>query len=220
MTSTDPRHGTIAGYNRIPCREQCCKDAMARYRRGRDWDHLSGRPRIIDATGTRRRLEALMWLGWSRAVVGRRAGVSATNMTRLRNATTVTTATAARIADVYDELSMSLPTGSAQAIANVQNLARRRGYLPPLAWDDDTIDDPDFSPRNRSPKNYYIHEQVDPVVVERVLAGDTYLHTTVAEKNEIMRRWKASGRSERSLCEATGWKDGRYGKASEVADAC
>jgi hypothetical protein len=29
----EPQHGTISGYQNIPCREQCCRDAQAAYRR-------------------------------------------------------------------------------------------------------------------------------------------------------------------------------------------
>lgn len=211
MSPDDQRHGTVAGYNRIPCRESCCRDAMARYRRGREWDVMSGRPRVINATGTRRRLEALMWLGWSRATIGSRAGIGATNMTRLRNAPTVTSATAARIARVFDELSMTLPPNT-QAAANVRNLARRRGYLPPLAWDD--IDDP--AERPACTTGHRRKDDIDDVVVERVLAGER-LSTSLAEKHEITRRWTARGRSLNELERVTGWKSDRYTDREEAS---
>lgn len=203
---SDQRHGTVAGYNRIPCRDQCCRDAMARYKRGWTWDAMNGRNRIVDATGTRRRVEALMALGWSSNIIGQRAGVGPTNMTRLRNAPTITTAMATRIAQVYNDLSMTLPPVT-QAVANVRNLARRRGYLPPLAWDDDAIDDPDASPRGTHTR--HDKHDIDPIAVERVLAGDR-LPTTIAEKREITRRWVAQGRSLNELERRTGWKADRY----------
>ena len=140
MSDVDPRHGTVAGYNRIPCREDCCKDAMARYKKRHEWDRVNGRPRIVSTLGTRRRIESLAWLGWSRAAIAERVGIQATNMTRLLYGDTLTAALAARFAKLYDELSMEFPTGNPQAIANTRNRARQRGAVPPLAWDD--IDDP------------------------------------------------------------------------------
>lgn len=218
----DERHGTVAGYNRIPCREKCCKDAMAKYKSMRELDLMAGKPRIIDATGTQRRIRALSCLGWSNAEVARRAGMHPEHLPRLvKGAVTINRRTAERIAKVYEELSMELPAGRTkqekQAISYARNTAKRRGYLPPLAWDEDKIDDPNFTPKRTQTREMLIRKDIDPVVVERILAGDTYLHTTVAEKHESMRRWKAMGRSERSLCELTGWKEARYGRDEDVA---
>jgi len=140
----DHRHGTVAGYNRIPCREDCCKLAMARYKKRWAWDQLQGRSRTVSTLGTRRRIESLAWLGWSRTAIAERAGMQATNLARLIYGDTMTAALAARFAALYDELSMTFPTGGAQAIANTRNQARARGAVSPLAWDD--IDDPDEQP--------------------------------------------------------------------------
>jgi hypothetical protein len=142
---SDPRHGTVAGYNRIPCREDCCKLAMARYKKRWAWDQMQGRARIVSTLGTRRRIRALNALGWSSATIARRAGMPDTNMTRLlHRSDTMTAALAARFESIYEELAMTLPTGSAQAIAATRNRARRNGWPPPLAWDN--IDDPDEQP--------------------------------------------------------------------------
>lgn len=181
---------------------------MANYKKRWTWDALNGRPRIVSATGTRRRIEALMWLGWSGHVIGQRLGMTGNNVTRIRQSETLTSTMAGRVARLFDELCMTLPTGNVQAITNVRNIARRRGYLPPLAWDD--IDhDPEPA---RAERDGLKHEQVDHIVVERLLAGER-IHATRAEKDEAMRRWKAMGRSERSLCEIHGWKDARYGRS-------
>lgn len=218
----DPRHGTVAGYNRIPCRERCCKDAMAKYKSLRELDLMAGRPRIVPAIGARRRVQALACLGWSNAEVARRAGMHPEHLPNLvNNAETITRRTAERIAKVYDELSMRFPPARTkqekQAITYARNIARLKGWFPPLAWDEDNIDDPNYRPA-RDRRGEFPPDTIDPVVVERLLAGER-VRSTRAEKDEALRRWKAMGRSERSLCEVHGWKEGRYGR-SEVADAC
>lgn len=206
MIQDDPRHGTVAGYNRIPCRDECCRRAMANYKKRWTWDAMNGRARIVSAVGTRRRIEALMALGWSGHIIGQRLGMSGNNVTRLRQADTLTSSMASRVANLYDELSMSLPTGRTQAIANVRNLARRRGYLPPLAWDD--VDN-DAAPARTHPSEH-AWDRVDEVVVRRLLDGQHVESCTRAEKEEALRRWSALGNSKRSLEVMHGWHQGRY----------
>jgi hypothetical protein len=92
----------------------------------------------VDQMGTRRRVEALAWLGWPRAEIARRAGIrEATLQTVLVNGRRPSSTLARRVADVYEQLAMT--PGPSTAVAAH---ARRAGYLPPLAWDEDTIDDP------------------------------------------------------------------------------
>lgn len=95
--------------------------------------------------------------------------------------------------------------------------ALNRGARLPLAWDDPgTLAWPGGRPPRmvghlRTPSSV-----VDPIVVERLLAGER-LPATKAERDAAMRRWKASGRSERSLCVLQGWKDSRYGRDEDAA---
>lgn len=91
--------------------------------------------------------------------------------------------------------------------------ARNAGHKPPMSWDDPgTLAWPlNMTKMEKVPK-VPISKDIDPIVVERVLAGDMPEYTTKAEKLEITRRWLADGRSLRSLEIATGWRSGRYGK--------
>lgn len=217
MTNEDPRHGTVAGYNRIPCREKCCRDAMAKYKSMRALDLMAGRERIVSAIGTRRRIQALACLGWSNAEVARRAGMHPEHLPRLvHEVDTITRRTAERIAKVYDALCMQLPVAETrhqkQAITNAKNRAARHGWLPPLAWDDDRIDDPTYRPRmyyRPAPRTDY-----DPVVVDRFLGGEYALPTTIPERAEIVRRWPDSLNR---LEQITGWNTNRYKRRSDVA---
>ena len=95
----------------------------------------------IDSTGTVRRLQALVAVGYPAASLGERIGVSATNTAHTMRATQVTVRRARQVAFLYEQLS-HLPGESKRA----RMRARRQGWAPPLAWDEDTIDDPAASP--------------------------------------------------------------------------
>lgn len=105
---------------------------------------LTPRPshRGTNNTGTRRRVQALSWMGWPTAEVARRAGIRERSLaTLIRPSRRVSQTLALRVAHVYDELS-AVPGPSRGARAK----ARQFGHAPPAAWDDDTIDDPKARP--------------------------------------------------------------------------
>lgn len=95
--------------------------------------------RSVDATGTRRRVEALGWMGWPRTEVAARAGVQE-RWLRASVHGRVSFSLSRRVEAVYAELHM-VPGPSAIAAGK----ARARGFLPPLAWGD-RIDDPKARP--------------------------------------------------------------------------
>jgi transcriptional regulator with XRE-family HTH domain len=110
---------------------------------------------VVRNVGTARRIQALVARGWSISKIGARLGITPTNMTPVANGTRdVTTGTAKAVADLYDELWNTLPPrdGHRDKIAYSRALshARRLGWAPPLAWDDDTIDDPAAQPFTQS----------------------------------------------------------------------
>ena len=100
----------------------------------------------VDSTGTRRRLQALACLGWSDSLLGRRLGVDAGNYSSMMRRPQVTAARARDVVRLYDELWRSGPPETdhrnRQSASRARNRARANGWAPPLAWDDDTIDDP------------------------------------------------------------------------------
>lgn len=97
----------------------------------------------IDATGTRRRLQALAVNGWPHRLLAAQLGADAKGTLTVQNGTTRTVrrATAHAVAALYDEL-WDQPGPSRRS----RTCALRNGWLPPLAWDDDTIDDPQATP--------------------------------------------------------------------------
>lgn len=117
---------------------------------------------LLPAAGTHRRLQALMALGWPLSVIAKRLGVHHDRIRQYLIQRSVYATTAARVAALYDELSMT-PGPSVRA----RREAARRGYVPPLAWDDETIDDPAAWASLGEP----VDTLPDPVAVELLVAG-------------------------------------------------
>jgi hypothetical protein len=94
-----------------------------------------------DATGSRRRLQALAYLCWSQWALATRLGTSPMFVRRIQagGQGVITTARAAAVAALYDELWDQYPC-SRQA-EWVRTRARQAGWVPPLAWDDDAPGD-------------------------------------------------------------------------------
>ncbi|GAB2457703.1 hypothetical protein [Xylanimonas ulmi] len=103
----------------------------------------------VPAIGAMRRVQALAAQGWSIPTVCAHAGVDRQAVDRiLRDPDKAVHAeTARRIRGAYDALWDQAPPESNQreriAASRARNRARREGWAPPLAWDDDTIDLPD-----------------------------------------------------------------------------
>lgn len=199
MSPDDPRHGTTAGHC-AGCREDCCREARNYDERMRRKHRaVYGISRSVPAVGTQRRIRALMVLGWTSRDIAERCGWTTPQaVTELLTARRfLQRSTAALVAATYEQLSMR-PGPSAQNRLR----AERKGWPPPLAWDN--IDDPDELPNLGGADG-----QIDAVVVARLLAHES-VPSTRAEKVEAMRQWVASGRSQRSLCRIHGWQESRY----------
>jgi hypothetical protein len=102
----------------------------------------------VDATGYRRRMQALVALGFPQAFLAERLGISLRSNFHI-GAELVTAASLRRARAVYDELwdadPLALGVGK-QPASRARNQAARRGWPPPQAWDDETIDDPAAQP--------------------------------------------------------------------------
>jgi len=124
-------------YHRGACRCPVCTEAWRlyskRYREGRL------EPSYVDATGTRRRVRGLMALGWTRQHIAESAGLHVETINALATGRSAVTfaSTNRAIREVADRLgSKRCPSGI------TRSRAERAGYLPLLAWDEDTIGDP------------------------------------------------------------------------------
>jgi plasmid maintenance system antidote protein VapI len=103
-------------------------------------------PHHVDATGTRRRLQALRVIGHRRYDLAAALGITADRVKHITNGNTrrVTTAEATAIARLYRNLS-AVPGPSKQTAS----IARNKGWHSPLAWDD--IDNPNCQPEQAAP---------------------------------------------------------------------
>ena len=95
-----------------------------------------------DATGTHRRLQALQYNGWGQDALAKKLGSRRCHVWKLSHERlNVTVKLARRVQDLYDELWNQYPEPS-KGSNLARTIARRNGWLPPLAWDEDNIDNP------------------------------------------------------------------------------
>jgi hypothetical protein len=119
--------------------------------------------RYVDATGTRRRVQALLAIGHTIIGIAAEASVDQSVIIDILNGyPNVRGITADRIAAAYDWLAHRPPTTGRESAATVsRNRAARNGWAPPITWDDDTIDDPDAFPewtgKCGTPQGYAAH---------------------------------------------------------------
>jgi hypothetical protein len=93
----------------------------------------------VPAIGATRRLQALVALAHSQTDLCERLGILPSNATALFSGRrrTVRPDTAQKVAALFDELRTVNGTN-----VRAHRRAQRRGWAPPSAWDDNTIDDP------------------------------------------------------------------------------
>lgn len=135
------KRGTVTAYIH-GCR--CSDCTTAKTRQQKTWRLAAlHHPLQIDSTGTVRRLRALAAMGWPAHAIGGDMGVTEDQVVLWRKGRhrKILASSAARVIDVYDRLSMT-PGPSSWT----RSYARNRGWAPPLAWDDETIDDPTIAP--------------------------------------------------------------------------
>lgn len=106
--------------------------------------------RNIDSTGTHRRIQALVTLGYSITNLGSRLNISGSNMWAMLNQDHVVVSTARKVRALYSQL-WDVPNTATEwqhlaAATRAKNYAKLHGWLPPMAWDDDLIDDPNHAP--------------------------------------------------------------------------
>lgn len=171
-------------------------------------DQAAGRPRHVPVEPTRRKVQALCALGWSATDVARALGITQQSMSKILNRPDrIRRSTAERVDRVYTAWEMRIPPETTWTKRNRTN-ALKRGWLPPLAWEDI---EQGIVAETEKPRERPRPDRLDEEEVAAVLGGDWRRKgLSKAEKTEVVRRWLASGRSEASLCRLTGWRQGRY----------
>lgn len=145
-------------------------------------ENMAGR-KPVPALGFRRRVQALVAVGWSFSRLEGPLGVGVGNLRRVLDNETVTADHYLAAVAVFDELWDATPPAGTryekQAASAAKSYARKRRWLPPLAWDD--IDN------DAEPPVPDVDEFVDEVAVESALAGER-VRLSRAERREAVRR--------------------------------
>lgn len=100
-------------------------------------------PPYVDATGTMRRLQALVAIGHPMVNIAAAIGTHHSALSRIANGELdqIRSSTANTTARVYRQLALTAGTS-----ARARNHAARRGWHGPMAWDEHTIDEPAAQP--------------------------------------------------------------------------
>jgi hypothetical protein len=132
----------------------------------------------IDATGTRRRLQALVTGGWPQHHLAVRLGMSPGNFGTLLKRQQITVATARAVRDLYNRLCLADPAKhgvSPAGITRARRYATARRWAPVGAWDEDTIDDPvahpDWTGQCGTPQGYGAHRRAGTPTCDRCRAA-------------------------------------------------
>jgi hypothetical protein len=158
----------------------------------------------VDATGTRRRLQALVAAGFTHKSLATALSRTPANLHRTMTRSRVTARTARVVRDLDERLWDTQPpcATKAQQVAsdNARDYAAERGWLPRLAWDD--IDhDPDPDPDQPDSSDADDLDDIDEVAVQRAMDGDTTVPLNDAEQREVVHRMTARGQSIRVIAE-------------------
>ena len=182
--------------------------------------------RRIDATGARRRLQALTALGWSVSCLALHTDRTVRTLRRVLTADQVTADTARCVAALFEQLRTARPprrTGPERAAADrAAGRARTAGWRPPLGWDDiDTDQDETDQASARisgtgigaagvEPSNVVrgdtclddsgCSQLLDEVAVQRAMTGER-LPLTNSERCEAVARLTHQGLSARRIAE-------------------
>lgn len=174
---------------------------------------------LVPVTGTQRRIQALMHLGWSQVELGRRLGVSQSQVSLLiRQRRSVTKNTHARVSALFEALCLQIPPattkGQRVSVNKTRALARRNGWLPPLAWDDiDSDPDPraqvdvnETPVADDEPEEVEDAPDVDEVAIELALQGHR-VRLTPAERSVCVERLHAKHYSDPLIAATIGCAD-------------
>lgn len=145
-------------------------------------ESLAGGARI-PARGVHRRIQALVTMGWSQSKLADRLGIEPGNFGQMMQRTHVTARMHREVAALFEELWDVLPPNEEWrdkiAFTRSKGYAKKRRWLPPLAWDD--IDN-DVEPPVPDEMG-----GIDEVLVQLAVAGDL-VRLSPAERREAITR--------------------------------
>jgi hypothetical protein len=166
-----------------------------------DLDLIGGAAKV-DATGTRRRVQALVAIGWSQSKLADQIGMTPSNFGQMLQRDKVMAHTARSVIDLYERLWNTAPPESDWrdkiAASRARHYAAERGWVPPLGWDEADLDDPAAGPAEAAEA-----VGVDEIAVELALSGNRVSLSRI-EAAEVVRIGTERGMSARRLAELTG----------------
>ncbi|GGU61935.1 helix-turn-helix domain-containing protein [Streptomyces lavendofoliae] len=145
-----------------------------------------GAATVINAVGTHRRLQALVYAGWPQHHLAAALGWTDVNFSALLRRQQVTVRTARAVRDLYDQRWKSDPREhgvDAQAYSRARNHARRLNWQPVGAWDDDTIDEAGAEPYTGSETPVWLAAVEDALELE----ADGFTRQQAADRLGIQR---------------------------------
>lgn len=150
--------------------------------------------------GARRRVAALLAVGWTHAHLRQQTGGVATGDVINDAGRRVEAHTYLAIRETYERLCMTPGPSSRN-----RTRARRHGWIPPMAWDDDSIDDLNAVPRgvSREGASNHLVDDVDPVAVQLALAGHA-VDLTRTERVHAIRQLAAHGLADPQIAQRVG----------------
>lgn len=158
----------------------------------------------VSGVGSRRRLRALVAAGWTQRELARMCQWTPENLGQFINHPDrgLAAASARRIAAVFTELQLH-PGGTS---TKSRRLAQRRGWAPPLAWEEDSIDDPASEPCVDPEGDD--QTEVDEIVIERCLtawrSNTTPPAVSRAEQVAVASALLAAGATRSYACKVVG----------------
>jgi transposase-like protein len=164
--------------------------------------YLSQSTGHVPRIGAARRVQALLAMGWPHHALGD-AGI--TNSAQIIGAAgeLISIARWRQVRDVYDRLSMT-PGPSPET----RGWAAKLGYHPPLAWDEENIDDPRATPQHDAAPTTKNADVVDLVAVTRAADSPGTARTlTAQERTAVVRLMAARGASDTEIAEHLGVVD-------------
>lgn len=148
ITFQNVRSFTQHGYgNTAPRRRRVTPQVAAKILAVNLIDHTPGN---VNSTGSRRRLQALVAIGWPSIYVARHAGIDPANRNAIVARPTIRATTAQKFAAAYDEMRHQKPGRRGVrpvSIKRAKQQAAANRWPPPTYWDQcGAIDDPHWSP--------------------------------------------------------------------------
>lgn len=156
----------------------------------------------VPRVGAARRVQALLAMGWPHQMLGA-AGIVNSAQIIGASGDLITVQRWRQVRDVYDRLSMT-PGPSPET----RGWAAKLGYAPPLAWDEEGIDDPSVTPGHDATAPGREDCVVDEVAVARAAASvGAAASLTATERTAVVRVMASRGASDTQIAEHLGVVD-------------